>query len=235
MNSSSAAESVGDASSQLELSLNRAQRQLESLQLAAPPLILLPAEAQPTPAAIAEADAAETATVAALRTFAQANRTSAGMEAVLLAGTEGWEPASEAGDKPPLSAEARLRFNELYKAAIAAREEKQRVRELDAAWTRYDNNQQQQDAYEQRMAKAEARVATLATSLTNLHAQSAAASKSGTVQGYMLPSEGLVVTPSIAIFYIARATMEAVCQLGGKLDEAAYRGQTRDKNQSLRN
>ena len=64
--------------------------------------------------------------------------------------------------------------------------------------------------------------------------QQSLAVKPSLVQGYHHDQLGFVVTPSLAIYYIMRATYEAVYQLAGKLDAEGYRRLRQQKGQDLR-
>jgi hypothetical protein len=66
-------------------------------------------------------------------------------------------------------------------------------------------------------------------------AAAAAGPRATTVAGYMHPDLGVVITPSLAVYYVLRATMEAVYQLAGKLDESAYKDLLCKAGTSLRN
>lgn len=143
----------------------------------------------------------------------------------------GWVP-----DGPPARVDlaAQLQFKQ---------QQYERLQAAGQDWEVYDRQMQLWQTAEQRYSQAAQQEADAAKALADLLQQQRGATpgagsgtggRLGLVEGFMNPLLGRIITPSLAVYYTVRATLEAVYQLAGELDEASYLKLTIAPGTSLR-
>ena len=174
----------------------------------------MPTQARPSALQLKQAADAEAEAVADLQAFQSENPQVASFAAAAVgSSTKGGAPKSEVEPTAPLPADVREQLQHLIDEQAAAARYVRMLTDLDQQWQQYKGVAHA--AYEQRLAAAEARVSNLAQSLHNMKGTPSSTPKLPTVPGYLLVKEGIIVTPSIAVYYIMRITLEAAYQLGG--------------------
>ena len=195
----------------VEHGLRRAQAQVEALYASEPPPIMRPIVQRPTAQELTDTVHGDQVAIGQLRAWMEQHQRWAGVREALGGFYDliqpppaGFGPPDPDADPlPRLPDELVEELQECIGPARMASEVARAARDAEQEWVRYDEGMRVCTDHESRLGLAETKLASLANAFRTLQLPAAGGS-AGRVHGYMLGTEGLVVTPSIGIYFIAR-------------------------------
>jgi hypothetical protein len=162
-------------------------------------------------------------------------------------------PSTSAGTTPTLTTKEQGKLANLQEEASAATRVYQKLSQARDDWKAFDTftainsvsekrlaelNEQVIDISEQIQTLQEVAAAAVAPTVTSgpsagQPGTSVATNRVNLVQGYMHAQLGMIITPSLAIYYTVRAVLEGRYQIADALDEANYRRTKPSEGMSL--